>query len=483
MKNKSALILIVTTILTVGYSIYDFQSEKKSEKAHAEQNRLVKFDKDQISEFEISKTGGTGFVVERSPEGWKIKSPIQETADQAACQDYIDGVVLEQSKDSVKKGAGIDWKIYGLDQPAGTLSFKINSGQSLKIEVSAKKNFAGDSYLRIQGEEQVFLAAATWLSKTEKRLFAFRDKRILKKSAAQIGFFKYDHGKENFRIEKKDSQWTAPVKPSWKLDQTRSNEFVYMLNTVNAIDFSKEGVASPNELKEFGLNKPEFTIEVGLKDQTPSKVVFASNQKKESFVQTFDPHRILKIASQDMDKFLKMSLEAFRDRHEPFDFDKTHVKKMHILNGDLTADFILKNDDWVVDNQDKTLDYQVDRPKAILALVRNLEIMDFEPEHGIEKGQGLNQNVQFIDEQGKIVYEIKFFSTYKKTIEGLPKIYVQAKSSTYPSMVGVDEGSFRSIGLESIVKKKEEKVSEKSSEKPSNKPSEKTPEKPVKNEK
>ena len=471
MRNRGTIILVVAVLLSVGYAVYDYQSEKSNEKTKVEQSRLVKFDKDQIDEFEIKKMADPALVVERTQEGWKLKAPIQETGDQSAIQDYLDGVTLEFSHETVKKGAGIDWKIYGLANPAGTLSFKINNGQELKIDVSSSKNFAGDSYVRVQGEDQVYLASSTWLTRLDKKPLEFRDKRILKKSAAVVQSMKLIRSGESFVLEKKNGLWTVPENPTWKLDQTRCDELVYLLNTVKIVEFSKEGAISAADLKNFGLNKPELSVEVELKEKQKWKALFGTTPKKDVFVQTFEPSRVLKITPVDMEKFLKVSVESLRDRHEPFNFNKTLVKKIQVLNGQYRAEFSSKGDDWVLGNEDKNLEYQADRGKAVFALTRSLEVADFGPV--AKGGSNLDQEIRFLDDQGKIIYSIKFLRSYKKTIDGMVKAFVLTKTSTFDQEVGIDEGTFRGIGLDSVVKmhenKQEDKVANKVSDKAGNK--------------
>lgn len=468
MRNKGTIALVVAVLLSVGYAIYDYQSEKSEEKKNNEISRVLRIDKDQISEFSIVNANGQSMTVERSAEGWKLTQPMAEVADQVAVQDYLDGVALETTKETVKSGGPIDWKIYALDKPAGTLKFKVNSGQEFNVDVSTKKNFSGDSYIRIQGEDKVYLAASTWLTKCEKRLIDFRDKRILRKAAVTIQDFRFQRGGTSVDVEKKENIWVALAQPSWKLDQSKSSEFVYMLNTVNAIEFAQEGgVMTLAQLKNFGLQNPKFSIQVSLKDTVKDKFVFGTNAKNEHFVQTFNPPRVLRISAQDMDKFEHITLESFRDRHEPFDFDKTHVKKIHVVNGSLTADFILKNGDWVLAQTNKDWDYQLDRPKALVALIRNLEVQDFHPtDSGVQKGQDLNQSVDFLDENDARIYQAQFFKTYIRSEQGMNKSFVLAKTSGFPTEIGVDEGTYRAIGIDTIVKiKKIEASSGKAGEK------------------
>jgi hypothetical protein len=459
MRNKGLVTLCTAAVLAVGYAVYDFQSEKSTEKKKAEQSRLVAFDKDQISSFEVQPAGIPAIHVDRTPEGWKLTKPVQEVADQSAADDYVGGTVLEQSKDLVKSGADIDWKIYGLDQPKAVLIFTVNSGSEIKVDVSEKKNFAGDSYARVEGVDKVYTVANTWFLRANKRSFDFRDKRLLKKSAATIQSFRSIRGDRVVAVEKKDNVWISPLHPDWKLDQVKTNEAVYMLNTVNALEFSKEGAPTNSELKSFGLNQPRFVIEAVLKEDKKWKASFVEHDKKR-FVLISDPPQVLQISAQDMDKMGNLTLENLRDRHEPFNFDKALAKKLHIKNGDLSVDFELKGEDWTLLNEDKSLEYQAERPKSVLALVRNLEAMDYEPPAQKDIKPNVHEAVTFYGADGKPVIEIVFSGSYKKKVDGIDKNFVLAKSSLFATPVGVDEGTLRAIGLESIVKKKGEALPE-----------------------
>ncbi len=485
MKSKKrpygTWVLVGLVLLSVGYVVYDLESQKASEKTKLEEGRLIKLDKGQISRFEISVAAAGSsshqagsamkqvVSVDRAKEGWSISSPLSELADQMAVQDYIDGSVSEQSLKVVKEGPQIDWAIYGLDKPIGLLSFQGNSGQVLKIYVSPKKNYEGDSYLRVDGEEKVHLASSTWFTRAEKKPFDFRDKRLLKKSSRQVTSLRVKWApqakQKSFEMLKKEDNWKVSSAvlsqlEKWKFDQSKISDFVDLLNSAKITEFSKEGKVGSRDLKLFGLDRSNLTVEASLNNETTFKMKMSPDvgSKKENYVQLFDPPGIFKISDSDMKRFVRARPDEFRDSREPFAIDKSKVKKIRFTSQGLAADFILKDGTWVLDKEDKNLEYQTSRLVSILDSIGNLEVGDFDPD-STEKNLGNpSRKMELLDEQRKLILSIGFFKTYSKMVNKSQKSFLLVKASSHPREVGIDEKTYQSMGMEFLVKQRPKKT-------------------------
>lgn len=465
-RNHKTLIMLAVVALTVGYAVYDFQNEKATENAKSENSRVLPIEKDQVQEvlltrFDSSASAPTEiFKLQRTQEGWKIAAPIEEVADQNATVDFVEGVTLEKSKDLVKQGAGIDWKLYGLDKPKAILQFKLNSGTEYKILISASKNYSGDPYIRVEGQDKVLVGNTTWNQKIEKRPFDFRDKRIMNKSAVSITKFqllqsgaKFD--KKQITLLKKDSNWELLEKPDWIVDQNKASEVVYMLNSTNVLEMTQENEIKLTDLKKYDLDKPLFKVQVNLEKDKKWSADFSKTPQGEHFILISEPKRIVKIAAQDFDKFQKVTMDYFRNRRFAFNFNREDVKKVHVEISDLKADFEKKNDEWIVVNPDSKYSYDSARVMAVVALVRNLDVGDFEPKQ--TDLSAAKYKIRFDSEDGKNILTSEFGEIYQKKEGEITKAFLLAKTSLSKTLFGVDEGSFKAMGLESLVTKKSEK--------------------------
>lgn len=460
MKNKGLIILTSAVALVVGYAVYDFQSEKSAEKTKAEQATLLKMDKDQINDFVIQRLDEAPLHLSRDGDGWKIQEPVKENADQGATQDFVEATTLEKSKDVAKEGADIDLKLFGFDPPKAKITFKNNSDQSKTFLISTKKNYSGDPYVKIDGENKIFVGAGTWTARAEKKAFDFQDKRFMRFAAAKVNKVKLTRGKESLLVEKKDSIWFSPSRVDWKLDQTKSSEITYMLNNVTALEFIKD-----SDLKKYGLQKPTMSIEVGLmltdEESKKTKSIwnadFGINDKKDHYVKNSDG-LILKISPQDFEKFLKLDLEGLRDRKEAFHFSKDDIKKAEITLPEIQGQFELQDGNWKNLKEDSSLEVKPENIRALISQLRNFELFDFETHKSLSEFESMTPKSRFLfkNSSGQMIFQLDVSSSYKKKIDGVEKTLIYAKTNLYPSVIGLDESHMNALNLKDLMKKKED---------------------------
>jgi hypothetical protein len=455
MKGRSFLILISMCALCVGYAIFDYWSDSKKEISKSEAAQLLKLDKDQINEVTFQRAENS-FKLQRTSEGWKLVEPLQEVADQKAVVDFVEGTTLEKSVDLVKEGADIDWKVFGLSDPLLTLSFKDNAGASVGFAISAKKNFAGDYYLRKVGEDKVYTASATWFTRTQKRILDFRDRRVLKYEPAIYKTMHYlIENKTLFMAEKKASEWSFTKGPSedaknWILDSARVNEILFSLNNLQALEVILDTDAKA--LQQRGLKKVSVALKLNEGAEKAWSVEFYENPQKEVYALTTEPARLLKISPSDFTKIKNQTAENLRDRKLAFVFDKDLVTEVSVEAQLLSAKFIKSKsgDQWNVDKPEAQLTYKPESIAIFLNSLKNLQILDFNPpasvSYPVEK-----YNVKLSDKDAKKVLELSVNGTYEKNKSQFFRLH----SSLFPQDFGMEATGFKNLPWKDLVQKKE----------------------------
>jgi hypothetical protein len=421
--------------LVVGYAVYDYRSSQTETQVQSEQKLLLKADADQVQKISVS-SNGHDIELEKDINGWKMTKPVVDSANSNLIEQFIEGIVTEKAQDTAAEGDKVDLSAYGLDQPKGVIQVTLNSGQSTKFAIGKVKNFQGDAYLQKNDEKKVWIVSSTWFSKIEKTPLDFRDKRVMRRSNAGTEKITVEKGKDQFQLIKKDGQWVSVQRPDWKLDQNKVRELLAEMNTTEALEFIAEGDARPEELKKWGLQQPP--VRLILQTSSDPKVKpwvadFAAGSDKVYRLHTSDPSLVMKISPTDFGKFQALKLDQFRDRTEPFYFDRAKVRQIEIKLGKDTIH--LKADEAKA----KELFNQFDK----LKVVEFTELRD----------EKLDQEISFQDESGHALFSLQWGALHAiPGPMGDQKVFA-AKTTTFPKGFTVSEMDISLLNLKELNKK------------------------------
>lgn len=443
--------------LVVGYAIYDYKSEQKTEEKKQTASMLATLSADQISKITLKNEKGE-FSLSKSSQGWSILSPIEDAANDSAVQELIDGIVTEKSNDVAAEGEAWTKETYGLVSPKGFVSIEDNSGKKEQFVVSSIKSFQGDAFIQKIDEKsegkKVFVANSTWFAKVDKSMDQFRDRRWMRTSAQgakEIEFTRIENKRsEKFKLIKKDDKWVAEGHLDYHLDQNKVREILGMLNSTEGLEIvaDKSRQASSKELKAWGLAEPRLHVQVHLQGSDGNKKTwlgkFSSAQDKEkvSRLLVSDPYFVFKIAPTDSDKFWGANLDSFRDRTEPFSVDKTKIKKIEVSFGGKVNELSLEGEVW------KSANGKVDsdRVRSLITKFSSLKLAQFEAKDAV-----FDKYISFKNEQGQEFYRLQWGKLEKAKINGAETSVFIAKSSMFPKAFTVLEGDINSFKLDELM--------------------------------
>lgn len=426
MRDKKFRLFAIAVIAVVGFAIYDYKSTQKQEKQKQEQSFLLEQKPEQVEKIKIqSKT--ESIELERTKDGWQLVAPVKELADQKAAQDFLDGIAGEKSTEVAIEDQEINLSDFGLDSPLGTITLTSNSGESTAFTVGTRKNFEGDAFVRKNQESKIRVASSTWFPKFEKRAFDFRDKRLMKFPPAAIESVQIQRNGEKFQLVKKENDWIIQGKPDWKLDQNKVRELLTKLSQTEALEYIAEGDAKPAELQKWGLQSPRLKMTVQLKDQKTWQASFAAGSDKVHRAHTSVPNQVMKISPTDSDQFFSMTADSFRDRAEPFRFDKSRVKEIELhLSGN-----------------SRVLKAEEDKAQQILKALRDLKVTDFK-----EAPQGFWSHSIVLKGDGEDIFSLNWGRMQKGKVNGVSTNVFPAQTSAFAKTFLLSESEIASLKLD-----------------------------------
>ncbi len=201
---------------------------------------------DEKSPWKVEKVEG-GAAIDQLDEA--TVSNLLSTFYTLSAFDFADGIAPEKS---------------GLDKPTAAITAQLKSGSSVTLLVGGRKE--DDTWVQRKGDPQVFVIKKYSVENLVKRPVDFRDKTVLSLKAKE---------KDSVKLTRKGNDWlSGSGKPL--PDQAKLKGLCDALATLKA-----EGFASATA-EELGMDAPEWTLEIQMKDRT-KHVLSIGSKEKESF--------------------------------------------------------------------------------------------------------------------------------------------------------------------------------------------------------
>lgn len=487
-KNKSFWFLLAFAGVAVLATLADFLYTHKKEEVRQSDLALLSVKADSVHTLVFDLPSGK-FTTERKSQekadsgeassssegsaadpakGWQLTSPIQDLADGQVVHDLLEALVEEKALLVVADAAAgkpIDKKIFGLEPPIGSLSLSWADGGNRKFLIGGK-NFEGNHYLQIEGQERILLANSQWSARLENKLSDLRNRKAFRGDVANISGIRISVGRELLQVEKKDGVWMAPSQPGWKLDQNQVREILQTLANSDALDFVWESKTSaekempPADIqKRFGINRPGASVILSSDVGGEWRGVFARDSMATHYLWSTGPSRVLRFAPYDTEKIYNASLAGWRDKSVPFLLDRDGITSISLKRGGKTVSREVLSDDKIdglsisKEEKEKKRAEQV-KLRAVLTQVRNLRAERYLGKPAKFSGEVVELEFRKGEE---VSYSLRVATKAEKLIGSQSEKSVHLGSSTLSSEAfEIDTGSWSAVGLSAFEEPKAE---------------------------
>jgi len=465
-KNKALIMWGAVAVVAIAAAVFDFQWEKLQTEKKSQTTKVLQMESSQVAAFELTAASfsvnreGTPLMTnkvrfEKTPEGWWIKSPIDERANQDQVLGFLEGVIQERAPEVNLTDAEVDWSQFGLEKPLGTIQLFDQSNQSYRISVGARKNFQGDAYLRRGEEQRVLLGTSGWFTRIEKTLFDFRDRRILREASMNIKAVRIVEGKQDTRFVLQGATWVTPEKPDWKLDQVKVREILSGLVGDVVTEFKREGIASQSELKEFGLAPAALQIEVTIEGkEQPWKAELSKLESQNHLVRVSEPAMVAVVASSDVGKFFGLDIAKLRDLKSPFEFEKGKVAKVEVKHGDDFFRASKTGESWTIEEKSTDqADLKAELVSQLVEKVQELEAKEFRGAAEAQKAERVPTEIRLSNDKGETVLELVLGDLQKRRVGGPSTNLVLARSNLSDEVFTIELEKAQELGINAFLAK------------------------------
>ncbi len=425
MKLNGTLIFLGLFLLVGSVTAYQYFHSQETKTAEIQKSLLIQLEKDQISE--MSYTSSTEkFQLHRDQNGWSITEPYNDQADPEHMENFISTVISEKSSSTAKEGDGIDWSLFGLKDPLAIYEFKDQSGKSVRIQISAIKNFEGNPYLRRNDENSVLVGGLAWSNFASKKVFDFRNKKVFRSSRADISELIWTVNRQKkIHLVQKDSTWVFANHSDWIVDQNEVRSLLTSLSEWKASDISK---TKPAILKN--TNGAQLVLK--LKDQNWTLNLQQDQKTKKVSGKLVGADWTYQLEGSFFDKLQNETDRDYRDHKKPFEFDKKIIQKIAIQTPLKKMIFVKNAGVWALEpaKVESKAESSLDQTKLndFIERVRGFEAAEYVlPEESKGHRFVSNHRVEFQNDKNEVVFLLEWSD---QKVSGLKdKSYLWAKTS------------------------------------------------------
>jgi hypothetical protein len=278
MNFKTTLVLLV--LVAIGAGLWYFAGrgapavqEEETERPSEREQRYVLAERpnaNDIVRLEIERPDRPPLVFERAEtkdesgqmEDWRMVEPLDSATENYVVNGPVTMLTGLQYERSFVPGAedGVSLAEAGLEPPLATFKLTDKEGQTYTFEIGKQVALSNDTYVRLAGEDEVFVVGRDMKRDIEREVNDYRAKRLVKLAAADARHVRIDHDGTTYDFTRTaGDEWVInePVKTYAQADKVKA-----LVNALNAVRVKEFIDDSPESLTAYGLEPPFLTISV-----------------------------------------------------------------------------------------------------------------------------------------------------------------------------------------------------------------------------
>jgi len=446
---RSSLLLGVVGVLIVGYAyVFVFKKGKEDTEFKEKESLVLKSSQSEVRGLKITHKD-SDFVIKREEGGWVIESPISDLGDDEKIDSFLESIFSEKSETSIGgEGEKPDWKLFGLEEPGGIIKLEFKNKTSTQVFVGSNA-LDGKVYLRKDQENMVLVGTSQWKRFIDKKLVDLRKKEVFRVEGLATEI-EIKSKEAHVVLKKREGSWWLEKPVMVKADQESVTKYLNKLKDLKASEFLSE---TKKDAGKYKLKAPEFRVKLGLDDGKSWELLASKKDDNNWALLTSDLNSIFQVAKYDVDNVNKTANE-FRNKKEPFAFDKSKVKKIGFRSSLIDVQLVKKEKDWVLEQSDPLKEVVQDQVSDLLDRLGRLEAKSF---LGTKKGKGLDpprKNIVLRDEAGGVLLNVNWGEKTAKDNEFFVKTNLMNETLTVASY------SLSGLPEQTLIKDKEKKSKE-----------------------
>jgi len=377
---RSAILLTLVLAGVGGYAYHLSKKDSTTDTTSKQEKVFASLRPDTIEELHISTDGGDSTTLKRENGAWQMTAPMQAKADDNEANGIaasLNGLeitrVVDENPSSLTD--------YGLANPKIAIDFKVAGDKDQKKLLIGEKTATGsDMFAKRNDEKRVFLIPAYQEQSFNKKTFDLRDKVVLKFDREKVDGVTVTAGGKTTTFAKEGTDWKIKKPIDAKADFGTVEGLVGKLQTAQMKSMVGDE-PSAADLKKYGLDKPEATIDLNAGSSKATLLVGGKADDNTVYARDASKPAVVTVEKSLLDDLKKDANEyRVKDLFQFRAYNANHVEIEHngqkVVFDKVKAASDKDKDKWHRASPNPA-DVDLDKVDALLAKIANMRATSF----------------------------------------------------------------------------------------------------------
>ena len=345
MRFKTNLVIsaVFAALLAFVY-FYEIKGGEEREEAAKKARQLLDFSDHEAARIFIERAD-TPISVARTPDGWRLQSPVTADADEKAIERYLRNLRETEIERVVEDSAaaagnpGLAAK-YGLVNPRLRVLIELSEAVLDTVFLGADSPTERYAYARRSGENpEIFTVRAWRFDNLDKGIFDLRDRRVLvfdSEEVREIGLAGFALEEELAVVREEEDSWRL-MPADRRADASAVEELLRELSSSEVQSFVSE-TPGDEEKANRGLSEPIFEVSLLLGEERAEKRLSIGLEEEDGKHFAFDPSRApIFLVDSTLVNAAGRSAHDLRDKQPAAVEDRDAIGRIELWQGEEPA--------------------------------------------------------------------------------------------------------------------------------------------------
>lgn len=267
-------LLMVAILLALGGYVYFVELPR--DKEQAAQKKLFAFDKNAVTEVQLTYPDRSLHLKKDDTGKWRITQPVETEADESTVTNLVNAIA-DAEVGRILEDPAPDLALYGLNAPLVKLQVTLHGGKTLPQVSIGKDTPVGYSvYIQREGESKILLTPQAFRLGMTKEVKDLRDKTVIALKPEDVKKIEIQSQNQDIVLAKTDAGWSLEKPVSGKADDVQVQTFLSTVQSLRAQDFVEQPILEP---KEYGLAPPQLTVTLTVGADSANKTLLVGGEK------------------------------------------------------------------------------------------------------------------------------------------------------------------------------------------------------------
>jgi hypothetical protein len=326
-KSTIALVVLLAGLGAYFYFVTSKLPEGGADAAKKQEKVFTGLDATKIEEIKVTSAAGDATTLKKDGSGWQIVQPLTAKADESEATSITSALAAAEISRVIDENPS-NLNEYGLSNPRIAIDFKAAGDKDYRRLLIGEKTPTGANiYAKRNDEKKVFAIPAFQETSLNRTTFDLRDKVLLKFDREKVDAIDVTAAGKTLAIAKGTGDWRIAKPIQTSADFGSVEGLIGRLQSAQMKSMVADE-ASPADLKKYGLDKPEATVNLNA-GSSRATLLIGAKAPDGTTVYARDAARpaVVTIESTLLDE-LKKGADDYRrkDLFEFRPFNATHIE-------------------------------------------------------------------------------------------------------------------------------------------------------------